>query len=1148
MPTVDVEKLAPFPEKYLAYNRGLLANLSRARQIAVDAREKGLDPSLQVECEVAFDLADRVQLLLGLPVAERLRELLATHRTELAALVLAEEVALGKFGFFDKEKAIDAGVRVGLAVVTEGVTVAPLQGISSVKVKNNDDGTRYTAVYFAGPIRSAGGTEAAFTLIIADHIRRSLGLEKYRPREDEVGRFMEELRVYERDVGNFQYKVSDEDVQHTILHLPVEVDGVETDPVEVVVHRGLRRIQTDRVRGGALRVVNDGVIGRSRKLLKLVEDLGISGWEWLSELGSGRQQSSEETRLEASHFEEVISGRPVLSFPDRVGGFRLRYGRSFNTGLCAVGVHPVLAALLDYPVVVGTQVKMDVPGKAGTIAFVDTIELPTVKLTDGSVVRLIDESHALSIREKIETVLYLGDILVSYGDFLENNVKLAPSGYVEEWWIQELKREFHKRYRTIEECEKSVGLATGKLKEIFSDYLHNFPAVHDAFLLSEKLGVPLHPRHLFYWDVASSSEVLVLRHNLSIRSTSPDSTVLTCSNRADLKDTLENIGIPHRVEGDLIVLEGDVAYTVLKTLNLDSKRPLITAWTDVSDLLSELSGVRIRRKSSVFVGLRVGRPEKAMIRRMKPPVHLLFPVGVKGGASRDLVRAAREDELEVDLISMVCTRCGSQCTSARCRVCGGETRIVKRCPVCSKVVEGYTCPLDKVAALPYSTVRYPLRDSLAKAIERVSYNPEPPLKGVQGLTNLTRIPEPLEKGLLRQKHTLSVYKDGTVRFDVTNAPLTHFRPSQIGTAIDKLRDLGYHHDMKGEPLERDDQLLELFIQDVILPIEAGQHLLQVTQYVDDLLVKLYGSEPFYRISSPDDLVGHLIVGLAPHTSVGTVGRIIGFTNAQVCFAHPLWHSSKRRDCDGDGDALILLMDVLLNFSREYLPTQIGGLMDAPLLLQPLVLPAEVQRQGHNLDVASLYHIEFYETSRRGDFPQTVKGVDIVRNRLKNDSQFFGYGFTHDTERIAIRRSRSSYSTLRSLSEKLERQIELARKIRAVDPDEVVKSVLNTHILPDIIGNIKAYTSQSFRCKACGAIHRRFPLKGICLTCGGALQATVTRRSVEKYLSLGLKLAQTFNVGDYLRRRLQIAAEELDMLFKHKREEPAQAELTQFIES
>lgn len=1151
MSAVDLHKLAPFPEKYLTYNKQLLANVSKIRQIVGDARRKGLDPVMQVECETAFDLAERVQLLLGLPVAERLRELIATLRTEQAALKLAEEVALGKFGFFDKERAMDAGVRAGLAVVTEGVTVAPLQGISSVKVKSNDDGTRYVALYFAGPIRSAGGTEAAFTLVIADHIRRSLGLERYRAGawgEPEVGRFIEELRVYERDVGNFQYKVSDEDLQYTILHLPVEVDGVETDPVEVVVHRGLRRIGTDRVRGGALRVLNDGVIGRSRKLLKLVEDLGISGWEWLAELTSGRQQSAEETRVEASHFEEVISGRPVLSFPERIGGFRLRYGRSFNTGLSTVGVHPALGAILDYPVVVGTQVKMDVPGKAGTIAFVDTIEPPIVMLRDGSVVRISDEAHASRVRDGVETILYLGDILVSYGDFLENNVKLVPSGYVEEWWVQELREQVDQRYGSVLECAKSIGLKAGRLKEIFQDYLHNFPSIGEAFLLSEKLGVPLHPRHLFFWDVSSSSEVLVLRHNLSVRSGDPDSTVLTCPNRADLKTTLEKIGIPHRIVDDSIVLDGDAAYCVLRTLNLASEKPLVTTWASLNDLLSELSGAKIMKKSSVFVGLRVGRPEKAMIRRMKPPVHLLFPVGMKGGTSRDLVRAAEQDDLEVQLISLICSQCGSHSTSARCRVCGGETKIVKRCPVCSRIVEGEVCPQDKVAALPYSTVSYPLKDSLGKAVEKVGYKAHAPLKGVQGLTNLTRIPEPIEKGILRQKHDLSVYKDGTVRFDVTNAPLTHFRASQIGTSLDKLRELGYHNDVNGDELERDDQLLELFIQDVILPMEAGQHLLKVSQYVDDLLVKLYGLDPYYRISSSEDLIGHLIVGLAPHTSAGTVGRVIGFTNSQVCFAHPLWHSSKRRDCDGDGDAIILLMDVLLNFSKEYLPSQIGGLMDAPLLLQPIVLPAEVQRQGHNLDVSSLYPLDFYKASLKGEFPQAVKGIDIVRNRLKNPSEFFGYGFTHDTGSIAGKRSRSSYTTLRSLSEKLERQIELARKIRAVDPDEVVKSVLRTHILPDIIGNIKAYSSQSFRCKACGAIHRRFPLKGVCLTCGGALQATVTRRSVEKYLALGLKLAQRFDVGDYLRQRLEIAAEELGMLFTTKREEPAQAQITEFIES
>ena len=56
----------------------------------------------------------------------------------------------------------------------------------------------------------------------------------------------------------------------------------------------------------------------------------------------------------------------------------------------------------------------------------------------------------------------------------------------------------------------------------------------------------------------------------------------------------------------------------------------------------------------------------------------------------------------------------------------------------------------------------------------------------------------------------------------------------------------------------------------------------------------------------------------------------------------MWHSAKRRDCDGDADSIMLLMDVFLNFSKEFLPDKIGGLMDAPLLIQPIVLPHEVQ--------------------------------------------------------------------------------------------------------------------------------------------------------------------------------------------------------------
>ncbi len=322
------------------------------------------------------------------------------------------------------------------------------------------------------------------------------------------------------------------------------------------------------------------------------------------------------------------------------------------------------------------------------------------------------------------------------------------------------------------------------------------------------------------------------------------------------------------------------------------------------------------------------------------------------------------------------------------------------------------------------------------------------------------------------------------------------------------------------------------MQDVIVPFEAGAFLVSVAQYVDDLLTHQYNLEPYYNVQNPEDLIGHLIIGLAPHTSVGIVGRVIGFSNAQACFATPYWHSAKRRDCDGDGDSILLLMDVLLNFSKKFLPSIIGGLMDAPLLIQPLILPKEVQRQAHHMDVSFSYPVAFYEACEQKVSPgEAKKFVEIIKDRLGTEKQFHQFGYTHDTSLITVKNNRSSYSTLDTLTEKLDRQIEIAQRIHAINPDDVVRSVLRTHLLPDIIGNTKAYTSQRFRCKSCSAKYRRMPIMGVCLACGGQLQPSVTRGSVEKYLQLGLRLSQKFEVGEYLRSRFVLASEELATLFK-----------------
>jgi DNA polymerase II large subunit len=1132
------------PHHYLTYQKGIQNELERQCELASSAKAQGLDPSLTIESPMALDLSDRVAKLLEIPIAERLRELLKTNRTELAALIMANEVALGKYELPEGQSRAEAAVRIGLAIVTDGVTVAPIQGVSAVRTKENRPGSQYLSIEFAGPIRSAGGTESALTLVIADQVRKSLGLEKYNAtaQDDEVGRFVEELRIYERDVGNFQYKVSDEDVQKAITNLPVEIDGVWTDNYEVVVHRDMKRMTTNKVRGGALRVLNDGIVGKSKKLLKLLGELNIDDWGWLAELSGGKQQGTDETKQSSSHFEEVISGRPVLSTPGKSGGFRLRYGRAPNTGIHAVGIHPTVTTLLNYPIVVGTQIKVDMPGKGASIAMVDTLETPLVKLKDGSVVRVHDVDHAAALAPQVSSIVYLGDLLISFGDFLENNHKLVPSAYVEEWWVQEFIEAFKHRYSTLESGGKELELEPRTISELMEKPLRVFPTFKQAERISRITLVPLHPKYLFYWDQLAPQEILELKKDLILEDrakveetlSGKGSTIVHAS--MSLKGLLERLGVEHSPVGEnYVMIAGEQALTLITCLNLLDPTMPQEGWTNSLELVSKLSGLQIRAKSSTFIGVRVGRPEKAMPRKMKPPVQGLFPVGRSTGMSRDILAASeRGQNFEVELANLECPKCNSRAITAKCPFCDVETEAFKACIQCGKRFDdqGDKCPACG-GILRFSTVApFPLKIELRKASMRVDYNPQKPLKGVLGLTNDLKIPERLEKVLLRQKYDLSVYRDGTIRYDATNVPLTHFKPKQIQTSIAKLKELGYTRDVHSALLERDNQTLELFMQDVVIPFEAGTFLVSVAKYIDDLLVHHYNMEPYYKVESTQDLIGHLIVGLAPHTSVGIIGRVIGYTNAQACFATPYWHSAKRRDCDGDGDSILLVMDVLLNFSKKFLPSMIGGLMDAPLLIQPFILPKEVQRQAHHMDVPWSYQLSFYSCAASSANPAEArkKGMEVIADRLGKEGQYHNFGFTHDTDTITIKQGRSSYSTLVTLTEKLDRQIEIAQKIRAVNPDDVVKSVLRTHLLPDIIGNTKAFTHQKFRCKGCSAKYRRMPVKGVCLSCGGELMPSVTRGSVEKYLQLGLRLSEKYNVGEYLRNRFILAAEELATLF------------------
>jgi len=1131
-------------QSYRDYIDELRRQLKELYEISDNARAKGLDPALKTECIEAQDIADLVEGLVGPKgVALSIRKLSRKMSREEVAFKVAQEVAQGKFTVADDEQTSEGlaeqAIRTALAIFTEGLTAAPIQGIAQVKIKKNADQSRYLAIYFAGPIRSAGGTDQALTLVVGDYVRRELGLDTYKPTEEEISRFIEELRLYERSVGRFQYHIPDEELHKALNLVPVECTGTESDPIEVSSYRNLERVETNRVRGGALRVINDGIVGRAQKVFVIIDKLGFQGWDWLKTF---KKKSEKKT---GGFMDDVIAGRPIFAFPSTRGGFRLRYGRSRNTGLSAVGIHPATMFVVEGFLAAGTQMRLELPGKGGVTMPVDGLEQPVVLLKDNSVVRVSLETFP-EIKGKIQKILFLGDILIDFGDFLYCNKALLPSGYVEEWWVKDLTNAIATKFgcdykKVADACCFSVP----QLEALLVDPFKNKPNIKQATALSKILDIPLSPNCTLFWSSLSTlQEVDCLRNWLFASEIIFDDDGFICNvtglNNDEVVKLLRRILLPHRVIEDKIIVDGEDAAVFGFSLGCNSSRLKMPVQADtVLALLSALSGVPIKDKAPSYVGGRMGRPEKAKHREMRPLVHVLFPVGLAGGIHRDFVEASKKDSVIVEIAKRKCPQCKSYTLKVQCPTCNCGTIAENSCPRCGKPLKSNYCVTCKTNSVLYSKQPVNFKEMLDAACSSLGVSVPKMLRGVKGLTNEDKMPEFLEKGILRAKHNVSTYKDGTIRFDGTNAPLTHITPAEISVSIEKLRSLGYKYDIYGKDLIDPNQILELKLQDVVIPWKAGEYFIQIANFIDNLLERVYKLPRFYGIEKAEDLVGQLIFGLAPHTCACILGRVIGYTDRNLIYAHPIWHSAKRRDCDGDEDAIMLALDTLINFSRRYLPAQIGGIMDAPILMIPFVSTEEVQRQAHDFDVSATYPLEFYQKSWQKAEARPISSImDTISHRLGTESQFEGFMFTVPTTNINLGNAQSSYKDLKSMVDKLNMQLSLGEQIEAVDVKRVALKVINTHFMRDIAGNLRAFSTQSFRCKKCNKKFRRLPLIGKCSFCGGSLTLTVYRGNIEKYLSVAQQLVDKYGLPKYYTQRLILIKEELSLMFDNKKAKQA----------
>jgi DNA polymerase II large subunit len=605
------------------------------------------------------------------------------------------------------------------------------------------------------------------------------------------------------------------------------------------------------------------------------------------------------------------------------------------------------------------------------------------------------------------------------------------------------------------------------------------------------------------------------------------------------------------------------------------------------------------------------------------------------------------------------------------------------------------CPGCDVPTTCNQRISLNVKGEYAKAMERLGLRTDSValVKGVKGVISREKAVEAMEKGILRAIQNIFVFKDGTTRFDMIDLPLTHIRPNEVRVSVEKLRSLGYIKDTLGYDLQNGLQVVELRPQDLLISDSCAEYMVNVAQFMDDLLVKCYGLDPFYNVKKPDDLVGHLVIGLAPHTSAGVLARIVGFTRANVGYAHPFFHAAKRRNCfygdtevevfdgkhwqkspvrkfvlenfdvsrpgidrlgtyysdpaqpyytrtvdtggimhirritsvsihrspatllhfitklgkeiavtpdhamlvwdtlylrkiralelkigdavpvleganviadhirsieivpapeervycltvaddhtlvangiftgqcDGDEDCIMLLLDGLINFSRSFLPQNRGGSMDAPLVLTSRIDPAEIDKEAQNVDVCDHYPLELYTSALTYVEPKVISGlIDRVERRIGTPSQLEGFRFTHDTSDISAGPIESMYTQLRTMTEKLEAELVLAEKIRAVDADDVAERVLTTHFIRDLMGNLSAFSKQKFRCTKCNTSYRRMPLAGKCTkfkgkgVCNGNIIPTVHEGSVKKYLEMSREICRKYKVSEYTKQRVEV---------------------------
>jgi DNA polymerase II large subunit len=229
-------------------------------------------------------------------------------------------------------------------------------------------------------------------------------------------------------------------------------------------------------------------------------------------------------------------------------------------------------------------------------------------------------------------------------------------------------------------------------------------------------------------------------------------------------------------------------------------------------------------------------------------------------------------------------------------------------------------------------------------------------------------------------------------------------------------------------------------------------------------------------------------------------------------------------------------------------------MDTPLVLSVTITPRQIDDEAHHIDGRGIYPLEFFEQTINFVDPKDVEDIfDLVAHRIADHgidatAESSGLLFSHPTCDVNYGPRVTTYTKLSTMKEKVERQLALGQRITAVDIQDMARRLLDSHFLPDIFGNIRAFATQKFRCTSCNEKFRRIPLVGICPHCSGNLVLTVTKAGITKYIDLATRIVKDYHLPLYYQQRLKVASRVIDSIFAEEALDREQITLGEFATS